>query len=213
MNILSKKSFILILVLSLLLGHITITAFAADTTRKTIKITIVNSKGKKKSKEKTINIPAGSKADTFSPERCSVTKYAVPKNKGFKSFLRYKKITAPSRQLELQEVATTDEHGLRIVDNRYCIAIGTYFNAPVGTYVDLHLKNGTTIPCIVGDIKANKDTDKKNIFTRNGCCSEFIVDEAKLPRKTRTRGNISAINKKWNSPVNRIYVYDYRYKK
>lgn len=175
---------------------------------KTIKITVVDVKGHKKTKSKTVTISKSEK-NKFIENKCSITKYAIPKNNGFKSYLRYSKITNPSRQLDLQKMAQTDEHGFRTVDDRYCIAIGTYFNAPVGTYVDLRLKNGVRIKCIVGDIKADKDTDKKNIFTKNGCCSEFIVDEEELPRNTRSKGNMSFINKKWGSPVQFIYVYDY----
>lgn len=209
MRYIKLKIIICVLLIFTFVNTASASIHAEALTKKTIRITIVNSKGKRKSKEKTVEVPETSTA--FSKNSVDVTRYSVPKNKGFKSFLRYKKITSPSLQLTLQKDAITDEHGLRKVDGRYLVAIGTYFKAPVGTYIDLKLQNDTVIPCIVGDIKANKDTDRKNIFTRNGCCSEFIVDESKLPRKTRTRGNISVINKKWNSPVSKIYVYDYKH--
>lgn len=196
--------------LSVLFSHTTL-AKSSEMIEKDIKITVVDTKGHKKTKKKVIKIEKNNK-NKFKETQCSLTKYAVPKNSGFKSYLRYSQITNPSRQLDLQNVATTDEHGFRTVNGRYCIAVGTYFNAPVGTYVDLRLKNGVRIKCIVGDIKADKDTDKRNIFTRNGCCSEFIVDEKELPDNTRSKGNMSFINRKWGSPVQYIYVYDYNVK-
>jgi hypothetical protein len=59
----------------------------------------------------------------------------------------------------------------------------------------------------MGDLKADKDTDSSNIFTSNGCCSEFIVDSATLHSTAKLTGNISDLNEDWNSPVIKIKVY------
>lgn len=134
-----------------------------------------------------------------------------PNYNGKKTYMDYDTIKSyVSNQYKLQTLAQTDKNGLRVVNNRYCIAIGTYFNAPVGQYVDIVLSNGTVIPCIIGDIKANIHTDVNNIFTTaSNCCTEFIVETSYLPKEIKTNGDISYISNEWNSPVTQIVVYDY----
>ena len=136
--------------------------------------------------------------------------YEVPSSKGFKSYMGYKAITnRSSNQYKLQhDFAETGDYGIRQVNDRYCIAVGTHFKAEIGQYIDLILKNGTIIPCILGDVKANGDTDASNIFTRNGCCSEFIVDSSALISSIKNSGNVSSATEEWDSPVATIRVYD-----
>ena len=137
--------------------------------------------------------------------------YHIPNSEGFKSFMSYKTITdKSSRQYELQkEYAYTGDYGVRKVNGRFCVAIGTAFDVKTGTYFDLILENGTVIPCIVGDIKAENHTLSDNITTaKNGCVSEFIVDIRKLKRNIKTHGDVSYAESSWNSPVVKIYVYN-----
>ena len=136
--------------------------------------------------------------------------HSVPENRGFKSYMSYKTITnKSSKQYKLQkDYAYTGNHGIRMINNRYCIALGTYFNAPIGTYVDLVLENGTTISCIVSEIKSDRHTNSDNIVTsHNGCVSEFLVDIDVLNDNAKRDGDISSCRKDWNSPVARIKVY------
>lgn len=130
---------------------------------------------------------------------------------GFKSYMPYNCITdSASNQYALQNIAYTGDYGIRMVDGRYCVAIGTALSADVGTYIDIVLENETIIPCIVGDIKDNKHTLQDNLTTAaNGCVSEFIVDNNNLIYNIRSSGNISSANQLWNSPVNKFIVYDY----
>lgn len=136
--------------------------------------------------------------------------YNLPKNKGFKSYLPYNLITnQSSKQYKLQNYAYTGNNGIRQVDNRYCIAIGTAFNTEIGDYVDLVLENGEIIHCVVSDIKADIHTDKNNIMTiSNGCVSEFLVDLSVLDKKVKIGGDISLCNDSWNSSVVTLRVYD-----
>lgn len=136
--------------------------------------------------------------------------YAVPKNKGFKSYMSYKCITSKSSpQYILQrDRAYTGTYGIRQVDGRYCVAVGSYFTKEIGTLIDLVLENGTVIPCIVSDQKADIDTDSQNIMTtHNGCVSEFVVDTKVLVRMAKRMGDISYCDASWNSPVKTIRVY------
>ncbi len=130
---------------------------------------------------------------------------------GQKAYENYSAITNRfSKQYKIEEVAHTDEYGFRIYDDRYLIAIGTYFNAPVGTYIDVELENGVIIPCIVGDIKSDADTDDNNVYSLScGCASEFIVDGFKID--PYTRGDVSSISEEWESPVVHIIVYEHNF--
>lgn len=136
---------------------------------------------------------------------------SVPSHKDFKSYMGYKTITdKKSPQYKIQsEYAYTGEYGIRQVEDRFCIALGSYFNVEIGQYFDLVLENNVIIPCIMGDAKADCDTDSQNIFTNaNGCCSEFIVDSNFLDSSIKNNGNASFACEEWNSQVIAIRVYE-----
>ncbi|MCR5847565.1 MAG: hypothetical protein K6G75_05540 [Lachnospiraceae bacterium] len=140
--------------------------------------------------------------------------YDMPKYNAYhgqKAYEYYSAITSRiSKQYRIEEVAYTDDLGFRKYDDRYLIAIGTYFNAPVGTYIDVELANGTVIPCIVGDIKSDRDTDDNNVYSLScGCATEFIVDGSKFG--TQSRGDVSGLNEGWDSTVVHIIVYEHNY--
>lgn len=141
----------------------------------------------------------------------SYQEYQVLPNRGFKSYMPYTAITSQSSpQYILQnQYAYTGEFGIRKVEDRFCIAIGQFSNARVGTYVDLILENGTVISCIVGDFKANMHTDANNVVTgHNGCVSEFLVDSTTLISTAKKMGDISYCKEEWKSPVKIIKVYE-----
>ena len=146
----------------------------------------------------------------ISNEKLNYRDYTVPITSGFKSYMPYTAITnKASKQFKLQQMASTGAYGIRTVNNRYCVAIGTAFNAQVGTYFDLILANETVISCIVSDIKADKHTDKNNMITvSNGCLTEFIVNSSALDRNAKRMGDISYCCDEWNSRVEKIRVYD-----
>ena len=137
--------------------------------------------------------------------------YDAPESSGFKSFMDYRTITnTESQQYKLQQhYAYTGEYGIRMADSRYIVAIGTYFTSNVGQYFDIILENGTVIPCILGDQKADVDTDSNNIITEhNGCMSEFIVDSDMLNDDVKFYGDMSYCSKDWDSPIKTIKVYN-----
>lgn len=155
-------------------------------------------------------VPDGEGADLTS-QHVSYETYDAPKNSGFKSFMDYRTITnTDSKQYKLQQYyAETGEHGIRMADSRYIVAIGTYFTSDVGQYFDIILENDTVIPCILGDQKANVDTDSDNIITKhNGCMSEFIVDSDALNEDVKFYGDMSYCLKDWDSPIKTIKVYN-----
>lgn len=141
------------------------------------------------------------------------TEYPLPDNpdySGFKSYEPYDLITTQSVQLCLQYQAVTDSNGFRLLDGRYLVAVGTFCNAPCGTYIDLILENGVLIPCIVGDIKADVHTDETNTFTiASMCASEFIVDDA-ISFATWS-GDVSTVYDEWDTKVSAVRVYSKNY--
>lgn len=141
--------------------------------------------------------------------------YKIRDFRCFKSYMSYESIKdETSKQYELREkYAYTGEYGIRQINERFCVAVGTYFDMEIGTYFDLILENGTIIPCVLGDVKDEKHTLSDNITTaKNLCVSEFIVDEKYLPYKVKNNeetssGNISDCCEEWNSSVVEIRVY------
>ena len=147
--------------------------------------------------------------DYVSDEECEFVMYDIPKTRGFKSYMPYTAITnKKSKQYKLQQIASTGAYGIRVVDSRYLVAIGTAFNAEVGTYIDLILEDGFVIPCIVGDVKSPRHTDSSNMITmHNGCVSEFIINSKALHKSIKKSGDVSSCNENWNGCVRAIVVY------
>lgn len=141
-----------------------------------------------------------------------IVKYSlcIYNQNGFKSYMSYRCITNhSSNQYRLQEIAYTGDYGIRMIDGRYCIAVGTGTTANVGDYIDLVLNNGTVIPCVVGDIKDNQHTLQDNITTAaNGCVSEFIIDNNSLASSIKRAGNVSKATESWDSPVSEFKLYN-----
>lgn len=133
--------------------------------------------------------------------------YRAPSNK-IMSYMSYRAITnTSSKQYKLQKKALTGDYGIRQVDGRYCIAVGSYYTTKIGTYIDIILDNGIVIPCILADCKADKHTDNMNQKTADGSLVEFVVDVNSLPKQVSQRGCISFSNKKWNTNIRKIKVY------
>lgn len=137
--------------------------------------------------------------------------YDAPYTSGFKSYMDYRAITSiNSLQYILQnDYAYTGNYGIRMVNNRYCIAVGSHFTTNVGQYIDLVLENGTVIQCILADQKADVHTDEDNIVTmHNGCMSEFVVDTDSLDYMAKICGDISYCEDNWDSRVIEVIVHD-----
>lgn len=164
------------------------------------------------------SVPEGSEVDsenlengtetevTEQPETYEVIKeYPITDGNTTKTVLPYKAFGKNTNQAKLQSLCQTNEVGLRVYDGRFTIAIGTYFNTAIGQYFDLVLENGTVIPCIMGDLKADIHTDSRGLFTEaSGCMTEFIVDRTYLPNKN----SATYCYEEWNSKVVNVIVYN-----
>ncbi len=169
--------------------------------------------------EKDSTALAGAKA-VEEVEEVEKTVYEIPKNfvnpvsqrtvsyRGGKTIERSSKITFGESGL-INQKASPDQDGFMKLDGRYLIAVGSRFSTHPGQYIDLILQNGVVIQCIMGDAKADIDTDSTNTFTyRSSCCSEFIIDEKTIRKDIYERGNASLKHYSWDSPVVRVVVYD-----
>lgn len=115
---------------------------------------------------------------------CDAAPYNIPvEGDGFiHPYMDYKKITSKvSRQWAV--VNSEDAHsdpttGLRMVGDRYCIAIGQGYGMCAGDKVDVVLSDGSYIPCILGDMKAVLDTDEfMQYHLSDHDVVEMIVDD------------------------------------
>lgn len=126
-----------------------------------------------------------------------------------KSFMSYKAITAKSSdQYRLQQVAYTGNYGIRQVNGRYCIAVGSAYTTEIGTYIDVILENGIIIPCILADCKDDKDTDSSNRITHDGSLVEFITEVPNLSKTVKYTGDISVACEDWESMIVGLKIYD-----
>lgn len=106
----------------------------------------------------------------------------------FKSYMSYKAITLTSSdQYKLQQIAYTGDYGIRMVDGRYCVALGSRWGKKIGTKLDVYLDDGTVLKVILGDQKQDRHTDSTNSFgLHNGDVLEFIVDTGSIPDVVKT---------------------------
>ena len=117
------------------------------------------------------------------------------------TYMDYKAVTARSSaqyQLLNSDLAHTDKiTGIRMIDDRYCIALGSYYTSKVGQKVNLVFENGTVIKCILGDCKSDKHTDPSHRFhSVDGSVAEFIVDSEYFESTKQWKGlGIGTISK------------------
>lgn len=117
----------------------------------------------------------------------------------FKAYMDYKCITnTKSPQYKLQQYAWTDEYGLRRLDDYYLVAMGSYYSSTVGDCFKITLDTGETFDVMIGDCKADCDTDSEHMYhpmsDNRGNVIEFIVDTKSLPKDVKWMGTVSAID-------------------
>lgn len=132
----------------------------------------------------------------------------VPSNNSFKSYMDCKYITdESSEQYKLKFDYLSSASGIMVIEDRYVIAVGSYYTTEIGCRVDLVMENGAVVPCIVGDCKADKHTDKTNRQNPNGSVVEFIVCTDNLSDETRLHGDCSYADTRLKGEISSIRVY------
>ena len=97
------------------------------------------------------------------------------------TYMPYTAVTAkssPQYQLLNSDECYTDlESGIRMVGDRYCIALGSGYTHNVGQKVDLIMENGSVVKCILADCKSDAHTDASHRYhSKDGSVAEFVVD-------------------------------------
>lgn len=132
----------------------------------------------------------------------------VPSNNSFKSYMDCKYITDESSdQYKLKFEYLSSASGIMMVDDRYVVAVGSYYTTEIGCRIDLVMENGAIVNCIVGDCKADKHTDSSNRQNPNGSVVEFIVCTDNLSDEVRLRGDCSYADENLMGEISSIRVY------
>ena len=133
----------------------------------------------------------------------------VPSNNSFKSYMDADTITSRNTdQYKLKAKYVLDpQTGIWTVDERYCIAVGSYYTQSIGTYIDVVMENGSTLHCILGECKRNRDTDYTNRQNPNGSVVEFIVNTSSMPTMVRKMGDCSYGSQSMTGEIQSIIVY------
>ena len=132
----------------------------------------------------------------------------TPINNSFKSYMDYRCITNTSSiQYKFQQQCYSGRYGVRMKDDRYCIAVGSHYTTKIGTKIDLVMYNGSIVKCILADCKADAHTDATNRQNPNGSIVEFVVDTYNLDSKAKLHGDLSYADKRLKGQIKYIRVY------
>lgn len=121
----------------------------------------------------------------------TATKMGLPNVSGkTKTYAYYTAVTqkrSPQYKLLNSKKCYTDKKtGIRMIDDCYCIALGSYYGSKIGTKYKITLSSGKTFKAILCDQKANRHTDSKNQYAmRNKDIIEFYVQKGKIPKGVR----------------------------
>ena len=137
----------------------------------------------------------------------------------WKPWAWYTAITAKeSPQYRLQQMATNDENGLRVVTDpagvaRYCIAMepawagGT--SKDIGRCVDLVMQSGEILHCVLADTKKVENSkDRAGVYGKHGELAEFLVDGTKLNPAAKRSGTVSSIGGAFAEEATEVRVLD-----
>jgi len=95
-------------------------------------------------------------------------------------------------------LAETDEHGARKYRDCFMVGLGSYYTEDIGDVFEITLDNGYSFRIILGDGKADGDTDDRNMYTPvpdwfgEECANvlEFIIDAENMPNDAYESGGM-----------------------
>jgi len=122
---------------------------------------------------------------------------SVPSNMKLCTDYRFYNIVGTPHN-RLQRVAWTDEFGCRRYNNDYIVALGSFYSIDIGDRFEVTLDTGRTFTIIVGDGKADVDTDINNMYTPcfnyggEYCANllEFIIDKEIMSKNAYAYGSL-----------------------
>lgn len=156
------------------------------------------------------NEPSAEENEQIIVEQSLGKQLDVPSNNSFKSYMDGDRIKSESSdQYKLKDKYILDSKtGVWTVDQRYCIAVGSYYTKQIGTYIDVVMENGSTLKCILAECKSDIDTDSTNRQNPNGSVIEFVVNTSSLPSIARQMGNCSYADESMFGEIQSIIVYE-----
>ena len=118
----------------------------------------------------------------------------------FKGFMDYRTITDETTlQWKIQQVAYTDEYGVRKYNDDCCVALGSYYVENIGDRFEVTLDNGNVFTIIAAELKKDEHTDENNQYVPMtydmGNVIEFIVDDNIIHDGVWTLGDVSYYEK------------------
>lgn len=136
---------------------------------------------------------------------CEATSYNVPENVGkcdstVRTHMAYTKVTSRTSAqyalLNSDDAYTDKKTGFRMYQGRYCIAVGSGYTQKIGNKIDLVMEDGSIIQCVLGDCKADKDTDAEtHTYCKwDGSVAEFIIDNEYFNTNTTHNPVNTALN-------------------
>ena len=131
-------------------------------------------------------------SQTSAPVKAMTMKsFGLPSVSGAtKTYAYYTAVTARSspqyKLLRSKDCYTDPETGIRMVDGRYCVALGSYYGTKIGNKYRITLEGGKEIEVILCDQKSDRHTDANHQYAvNNSDIVEFYIERSKLPRGIR----------------------------
>lgn len=160
-----------------------------------------------------------SRQNTAYPTGCPRTVYCDPGHE-WKPYARHTAIKNKSSvQYKLLQLERTSENGLRVVTDpygidRYCIALAPQWaggtGKDIGRCIDVYMKNGAVLHCVLADVKKPEHTQgKEGFYGSRGEVTEWIAEQDRLPEIVRKSGDVSRIGKDWEGDTEKIVVLEY----
>lgn len=124
-------------------------------------------------------------------EASTLKSFGLPAVSGdTKTYAFYTAVTATGspqyKLLHSAECTTDPETGIRMVDGRYCVALGSYYGTKIGTKYRITLEGGKELEVILCDQKSDLHTDANHQYAvNNSDIVEFYIERSKLPRGIR----------------------------
>lgn len=114
----------------------------------------------------------------------------------------------------LQQLAWTDDYGLRRYHEDYLVALGSYYSTKIGDRFLVTLETGKTFTVMLADGKWDIDCDTDNMYTPTvdyngeyaGNLLEFIIDETQVSPEMYQYGSLDYYEEFKGSVVSMIYL-------
>ena len=147
------------------------------------------------------------------------TKVADSTNHSWKPYTRYTVYNVKSSmQYKLQQIAHTGSLGIRVVkdsagEERYCVAMAIAWAGgqpkDIGRCIDIHMKNGAVLKCVLSDVKKTEHTAYSgNKYGAKGELVEFIIDQNAVSAKVKNSGDVSNAGPEFVGEASKVVVRD-----